>query len=78
MVKFTVQVFCQRKQNPAFPERQEAPRDIREFRVAKLALISVVAGPKKYLSLDLVFGEADAGIAKLLEKHFLGSLPSRS
>ncbi|KAH6669000.1 hypothetical protein B0J14DRAFT_154736 [Halenospora varia] len=70
--KYTAKVFCQRKTtsksaNPVL----ETPRDISEFRLAKIALIPVVAGERSFVSIDIVFGEVDKGIAGLLEKHFL-------
>ncbi|KAH8671816.1 hypothetical protein BGZ60DRAFT_527265 [Tricladium varicosporioides] len=70
--KYTGKVFCQRKStsksvNPVL----ETPRDISEFRLAKIALIPVVAGERSFVSIDIVFGEVDKGIAGLLEKHFL-------
>lgn len=71
ITKYTVNVFCQRKTEPGASRREELPRDIREFRLTKLALIPVVAGEKKFLSIDLVFGERDQGVAKVLEKHFV-------
>jgi hypothetical protein len=75
--KYTAKVFCQRKStsksaNPVL----ETPRDISEFRLAKIALIPVVAGERSFVSIDIVFGEIDKGIAGLLEKHFLGRFPS--
>lgn len=72
--KFTAKVFCQRKSTSksAHPIL-ETPRDISEFRLAKIALIPVVAGERSFVSIDIVFGEVDRGISGLLEKHFLGS-----
>jgi hypothetical protein len=52
-------------------EREEIPRDVREFRLAKVALIPVVAGERRFVSLDIVFGEVDKAVAGLLEKHYL-------
>ena len=46
------------------------PRDIREFRIANLALIKLEAGGERYVLLDAVFGELDKAIAPLLEKHW--------
>lgn len=69
--KYTVNVFCPRKEDSAGQRREEIPRDLREFRLAKLALIPVVAGTRKLVSLDVIFGEIDKPVASLLEKHFL-------
>jgi len=70
IIKFTVNIFCQRKAEPGM-EREEIPRDVREFRLAKVALIPVVAGERRFVSLDIVFGEVDKAVAGLLEKHYL-------
>jgi hypothetical protein len=36
-----------------------------------VALIPVVAGQRRFVSLDVVFGEVDKSLAVYLEKHFL-------
>ncbi|EPS44524.1 hypothetical protein H072_1495 [Dactylellina haptotyla CBS 200.50] len=67
--KYVVRIFCQRKREDG-DNREESPRDIREFRLANLALINLVAGGQKYVLLDAVFGELDKPVASLLEKHW--------
>ncbi|KAK6536083.1 hypothetical protein TWF281_000329 [Arthrobotrys megalospora] len=67
--KFTVRLFCQRKREEG-DTHEESPRDIREFRLANLALIKLAAGGERYVLLDAVFGELDKAIAPLLEKHW--------
>lgn len=47
---------------------------MREFRLAKVALIPVAAGERRFVSLDVVFGEVDKGVAGILEKHYLRTL----
>jgi hypothetical protein len=69
IIKHTVNIFCQRKAEE--PRQEEYPRDIREFRLAKVALIPVVAGQRRFVSLDVVFGEVHKPLAAYLEKHFL-------
>jgi hypothetical protein len=69
ITKCTVNIFCQRKAEG--PRQELFPRDIREFRLAKVALIPVVAGQRRFVSLDVVFGEVDKPLAAYLEKHFL-------
>jgi hypothetical protein len=65
-----VNIFCQRKAELGM-EREEIPRDVREFRLAKVALIPVLAGERRFVSLDVVFGEVDKAVAGFLEKHYL-------
>jgi len=36
-----------------------------------VALIPVIAGQRRFVSLDVVFGEVDKPLAAYLEKHFL-------
>ncbi|KAK6357498.1 hypothetical protein TWF718_001807 [Orbilia javanica] len=67
--KFAVRIFCQRKRGEN-DTHEESPRDIREFRLANLALIKLAAGGERYVLLDAVFGELDKAIAPLLEKHW--------
>lgn len=67
--KFAVRIFCQRKRGEE-DTHEELPRDIREFRLANLALIKLAAGGERYVLLDAVFGELDKAIAPLLEKHW--------
>ncbi|KAK6362813.1 hypothetical protein TWF730_000266 [Orbilia blumenaviensis] len=67
--KFVVRLFCQRKREEG-DTHEESPRDIREFRLANLALIKLAAGAERYVLLDAVFGELDKAIAPLLEKHW--------
>ncbi|KAJ6259884.1 hypothetical protein Dda_5528 [Drechslerella dactyloides] len=67
--KFAARIFCQRKREEG-DTREEFPRDIREFRLANLALIKLVAGRERHVLLDAVFGELDKQIAPLLEKHW--------
>jgi hypothetical protein len=43
---------------------------VREFRLARVALIPVVAGARKFVSIDVVFGEVDMKFAAIVEKHF--------
>jgi hypothetical protein len=70
---YTARVFCQWKSDLHSDSIfRELPRDIREFRVAKMTLIPVIAGERRFVSLDLIFGEVDKNVASLLEKHFLG------
>jgi hypothetical protein len=47
---------------------------VREFRLAKVALIPVAAGERRFVSLDVVFGEIDKGVAGILEKHYFRTL----
>ncbi|KAF3916665.1 hypothetical protein ABW20_dc0104994 [Dactylellina cionopaga] len=70
--KYVVRVFCQRKREEG-DTHEESPRDIREFRLANLALIKLAAGGQRYVLLDAVFGELDKAIAPLLEKHWYGT-----
>ncbi|KAK6344034.1 hypothetical protein TWF696_007681 [Orbilia brochopaga] len=67
--KFAARIFCQRKREEG-DTREEYPRDIREFRLANLALIKLSAGRERHVLLDAVFGELDKQIAPLLEKHW--------
>jgi hypothetical protein len=70
--KYTVDIFCQRKEDINGNRREEIPRDVREFRLAKLALIPIVAGTRKFVSIDVVFGDMDKQYATMVEKHFAG------
>ncbi|KAF3912028.1 hypothetical protein ABW21_db0200442 [Orbilia brochopaga] len=67
--KFAARIFCQRKRAEG-DTREEFPRDIREFRLANLALIKLAAGRERHVLLDAVFGELDKQVAPLLEKHW--------
>ncbi|KAK6509082.1 hypothetical protein TWF481_003845 [Arthrobotrys musiformis] len=73
--KFAIRIFCQRKREEG-DTHEESPRDIREFRLANLALIKLAAGGERYVLLDAVFGELDKAIAPLLEKHWYLTLDS--
>lgn len=64
-------VFCQRKTNTG-TEVKEFPRDIAEFRPARIVLIPLIAGTQQFLSIDVVFGPLDKAAGALWEKHFLG------
>lgn len=68
--KFVVDVFCPLKRDANRNRREQIPRDVREFRLAKVALIPIVAGKRTFVSLDVVFGEVDKSYAGLVEKHF--------
>jgi hypothetical protein len=72
ITKYTVDIFCQRKADGNGNRREELPRDVREFRLAKLALIPIVAGARKFVSIDVVFGDIDKQYAAMVEKHFAG------
>ncbi|KAK6516360.1 hypothetical protein TWF506_006269 [Arthrobotrys conoides] len=74
--KFAVRLFCQRKRKEE-DTHEELPRDIREFRIANLALIKLEAGGERYVLLDAVFGELDKAIAPLLEKHWYLTLDTK-
>ncbi|EGX51073.1 hypothetical protein AOL_s00054g809 [Orbilia oligospora ATCC 24927] len=74
--KFAVRLFCQRKRKEE-DTHEEIPRDIREFRIANLALIKLEAGGERYVLLDAVFGELDKAIAPLLEKHWYLTLNTK-
>lgn len=68
--RYQIHIYCQHKTTNPNPIR-EIPRDIREFRTAKLALIPVAAGPHHHVSIDIVYGEIDKNIAGILESHFI-------
>jgi hypothetical protein len=57
--KFVVDVFCPLKRDANGNRREQIPRDVREFRLAKVALIPIVAGKRTFVSFDVVFGEMD-------------------
>ncbi|KAF2454882.1 hypothetical protein BDY21DRAFT_96233 [Lineolata rhizophorae] len=69
--RYDVRIFCQRKVNHTHERLFEIPRDVAEFRRAKLSLLPVAAGRHRHFSLDVAFGELDRDLASLLEKHFL-------
>jgi hypothetical protein len=52
------------------------PQDVREFRLAKIALIPISAGKRRFVSLDVVFGEIDEAYSTMVEKHFAGTYQS--
>ncbi|KAH7136012.1 hypothetical protein B0J11DRAFT_597307 [Dendryphion nanum] len=68
--KYTVDIYCPLKPDATGIRRQQIPRDVREFRLAKVALIPIVAGKRSFVSLDIVFGELDKAYSHLVEKHF--------
>jgi len=68
--KFVVDIYCPLKRDAHGNRREQIPRDVREFRLAKVALIPIVAGKRTFLSFDVVFGEADKMYADIVEKHF--------
>lgn len=68
--KFTVDIFCPPKKDANGIRRKPLPRDVREFRLAKLAVIPIVAGRRTFVSIDVVFGQLDERFSELVEKHF--------
>ncbi|PVH93983.1 hypothetical protein DM02DRAFT_694377 [Periconia macrospinosa] len=68
--RYTVDIFCPLKRDAQGIRRQQIPRDVREFRLAKVALIPIIAGSRRFVSFDVVFGETDKAYARLVEKHF--------
>jgi hypothetical protein len=73
--KFVVDIYCPLKRDASGNRREQFPRDIREFRLAKVALIPIVAGKRTFLSLDVVFGDIDKLYSDIVEKHFSCKLP---
>jgi hypothetical protein len=68
--KFVVDIYCPLKRDANGNRRVQIPCDVREFRLAKVALIPIVAGKRTFVSFDVVFGEMDKIYSDLVEKHF--------
>ncbi|KAF2680721.1 hypothetical protein K458DRAFT_392762 [Lentithecium fluviatile CBS 122367] len=68
--KNVVDIYCPLKPNANGDRRAQIPRDVREFRLAKVALIPTIDGKRTFVSFDVVFGEMDKGIFDLVEKYF--------
>lgn len=68
--KFVIDIYCPLKKDASGNRREQIPRDVREFRLAKVALIPIVAGKRTFVSFDVVFGEMDKAYSQLVEKHF--------
>ncbi|KAF2824461.1 hypothetical protein CC86DRAFT_384088 [Ophiobolus disseminans] len=68
--KFVVDIYCPLKRDAHGNCREQVPRDVREFRLSKVALIPIVAGKRTFVSFDVVFGEVDKPYADIVEKHF--------
>jgi hypothetical protein len=68
--KFVIDIYCPMKRDANGNRREQIPRDVREFRLAKVALIPIVAGKRTFVSFDVVFGEIDKVYSDLVEKHF--------
>jgi hypothetical protein len=65
-----VEVYCPLKRDGSGQRREQIPRDVREFRLAKVALTPIVAGKRTFVSFDVVFGEVDKVYSDIVEKHF--------
>ena len=63
-------IYCPLRRDANGVHREQIPRDVREFRLAKIALIPIVAGKRSFVSFDVVFGEMDKTFSNLVEKHF--------